>query len=292
MEPKVFVSYVHSQDRKYMSKVNYLINFLKVNKIQVIDDRGGSPACLRFGHSQAHFMEQLRSSDINYVLIMCSKEYTERALQCNTGVGKETLIIESEILGKPFQEKFVPIITECDENGAPCLPGYLADIFGVDLREDDQAGYKKIIAHIFGKPYEYEEIIFPKRYAPVKETNIVACPNCNMLAYDMNAIECTYCGYQAIDSELAENFITKALNITSENYNEGDEYPLYNCPECDSMSLVRKLNGQYFCFSCQSTFEYDEITRCEFCGFMIYAPEKGEAALCDGCFHRHDHDDD
>ena len=57
MEPKVFVSYVHSQDRKYMSKVNYLINFLKVNNIQVIDDRGGSPACLRFGHSQAHFME-------------------------------------------------------------------------------------------------------------------------------------------------------------------------------------------------------------------------------------------
>ena len=59
------------------------------------------------------------------VLIFCDKTYTEKANNRTGGVGDETVIISSEVYGKVTQEKFIPIITERDEDGKEYVPAYI-----------------------------------------------------------------------------------------------------------------------------------------------------------------------
>lgn len=97
-------------------------------------------------------MEQcVTGPDIDRVLIICDKLYTEKANNREGGVGDETVIISPEMYGHEKQEKFIPIVAEYDENNEPYLPAYLKARIYIDLSNDMdfETGYEK---PIFKKP--------------------------------------------------------------------------------------------------------------------------------------------
>ena len=71
------------------------------------------------------------------VLIFCDKTYTEKANNRTGGVGDETVIISSEVYGKVTQEKFIPIITERDEDGKEYVPAYIKTRIYIDFSNPD-----------------------------------------------------------------------------------------------------------------------------------------------------------
>lgn len=91
-----------------------LVERLMSHGIEVVLDKW----YLKEGQDKYVFMEQcVSNSEIDRVLIICDKAYAEKANNREGGVGDETVIISTEIYGKVNQEKFIPIIVECDDEG-------------------------------------------------------------------------------------------------------------------------------------------------------------------------------
>lgn len=62
-------------------------------------------------------MEQmLNELTAKKVLLICNKEYTEKANARKGGVGIESTIVSEEIYNNAEQTKFIPVIFESDKN--------------------------------------------------------------------------------------------------------------------------------------------------------------------------------
>lgn len=145
--PKVFISYAWGNKEKVLS----LAERLKNDGIDVMIDVWK----LKEGQDKYAFMEQCVSNqDICKVLIICDKEYTQKANSRTGGVGDETAIISPEIYGKEKQEKFIPVIFEKDYKGKPYQPVYVKSRIYIDLSDGDnyEDGYEKLVRNIFNKP--------------------------------------------------------------------------------------------------------------------------------------------
>ena len=83
------------------------------------------------------FMENVLTSDrIDAVIIVCNKDYAEKANKRSGGVGYESEMILSEIRNKPLQRKYIPVVIEHDENGELPLPNFLKSRYCIDLSKD------------------------------------------------------------------------------------------------------------------------------------------------------------
>ena len=110
---------------------------------------------LKEGQDKYQFMERcVNDPDITKVLIVCDKQYANKANNRTGGVGDETVIISSEIYGNMQQEKFIPIIAEKDEDGRPCVPTYIKSRIYIDLSDENsyEAEYEKLLRNIYDKP--------------------------------------------------------------------------------------------------------------------------------------------
>ena len=142
--PKVFISYSWSSEDMTMAR-------LMSHGIEVVLDKWD----LKEGQDKYVFMEQCVSdSEIDRVLIICDKAYAEKANNREGGVGDETVIISTEIYGKVNQEKFIPIIVECDDDGKPYIPLYIKTRIYVNLSETEkyEEEYEKLLRNIYEKP--------------------------------------------------------------------------------------------------------------------------------------------
>ncbi|MCH5200720.1 MAG: toll/interleukin-1 receptor domain-containing protein [Oscillospiraceae bacterium] len=145
--PKIFISYSWSSDDLVVPLAERLVS----HGVDVVLDKWD----LKEGQDKYAFMEQcVNDPDIDKVLIVCDKKYAEKANKREGGVGDETAIISPEIYGNVKQEKFVPIIAECDEEGNPYVPAYIKsriyiDLSNVDNYEDE---YEKLLRNIYEKP--------------------------------------------------------------------------------------------------------------------------------------------
>ena len=128
--PKVFISYSWAvQDR-----VKKLAERLIENGVDVIVDIYD----LKNGQDKYLFMEQaVNNPEIQKVLIVCDKTYTQKANCRSGGVGDETVIISPEVYGTTNQTKFIPIIFEKDEHGNPFCPTYLRSRIYIDFSDVD-----------------------------------------------------------------------------------------------------------------------------------------------------------
>ena len=145
--PKVFISYSWSSDDITVPLAQRLVS----HGIDVILDKWD----LKEGQDKYVFMEQcVNNSEVDKVLIVCDKKYVDKANNREGGVGDETAIISTEIYGKVNQEKFIPIIAECDEEGNPYVPLYIKSRIYVDLSNMEQyeAEYEKLLRNIYEKP--------------------------------------------------------------------------------------------------------------------------------------------
>src|SRR3954447_22330801 len=150
MHPKLFISYGWSS-REHEKWVLGLAKELREAGVDVILDKWD----LKEGHDAHAFMERMVSDpDIKKVVLICDKEYAEKADKRSGGVGTETQIITPELYAKQEQSKFVAIVTERAEDGTPYLPTYYKSRIYIDRGEasDYASNFEQLVRWIYDKP--------------------------------------------------------------------------------------------------------------------------------------------
>lgn len=148
--PKIFISYSWTNPVHEDWVIN-LAERLVSDGVDVVIDKWN----LKEGQDKFNFMETMvKSKDIQKVLIILDKKYSEKAEQRAGGVGTETQIISPKIYGDVSQEKFIPIVSEKDENGNAYVPTYLEGRIYIDLSEQDkfEENYESLLRNIYQRP--------------------------------------------------------------------------------------------------------------------------------------------
>jgi len=147
--PRVFISYSWTSD-DHVEWVADLGERLMNDGIDVVLDQWS----LKDGQDLNIFMEQMVTDpSIKRVIIVSDALYVSKA-DARRGVGTESQIISQEVYQKVDQEKFVALIRERDEGGAPCLPVFLKSRKYVDFSDSDNeaAAYEALIRNIYERP--------------------------------------------------------------------------------------------------------------------------------------------
>ena len=149
--PKVFVSYSHdSPDHKkwVMEIATKLIN----NGVDVILDQWE----LKAGADIALFMERY-IKDSDYVLMICTEKYVEKANAGKGGVGYERMIITADLIKDIDSTKFIPIIKQAGTHKVPAFLG--TKLFTNISGKDFEFNYDELVRTIHGTPlYEKPNI--------------------------------------------------------------------------------------------------------------------------------------
>lgn len=150
--PKVFISYSHdSQEHKKW--VLDLATRLRNTGIDAIIDQWE----LRPGDDLPHFMET-HLADSDYVLMVCTNRYVEKANSGVGGVGYEKMIVTSNLLTNIDSNKIIPIIRQ---DGSRNIPTFLKTKLFIDfsLTDEFEYSYDELIRTIHDSPlYEKPEI--------------------------------------------------------------------------------------------------------------------------------------
>lgn len=147
--PVVFVSYSWTPMRN-QETVFELVSKLRQDGIRVIYDKED----LYPGQNINYFMEQaLERNDVDNIIVVCNKDYAEKANNRQGGVGYEAGIIISEIKSAPLQRRVIPVAVEMDAHGNPYLPTKFKELYYIDLTKEN--GYSELIEAI--KKYKEEQ---------------------------------------------------------------------------------------------------------------------------------------
>lgn len=148
--PKVFISYSWKPSTNKQRAIELAEGMIN-DGINVIIDVWN----LAEGQDKYQFMEQMVTDpEIIRVLLICNKDYKEKADQRKGGVGTESLIISDKIYKQADQKKFIPVIFEKDENGVAYLPTFIHSRIYIDLSSEEifEEKYEKLLRNIFDKP--------------------------------------------------------------------------------------------------------------------------------------------
>ena len=147
--PKVFISYSwHPKENQI--RVQQLAERLSSDGVHVIIDIWD----LQDGQDKNKFMEQMVANpEVKKVLLICTKEYAEKANTRKGGVGIESTIVSEEIYTNAEQTKFIPVVYEY-ENDKPCVPVFAKSRIFIDLSSDEkfEGGYDQLLRDIYDKP--------------------------------------------------------------------------------------------------------------------------------------------
>lgn len=150
--PRVFVSYSHDSAAHKMWVLDFATTLRNRGVDAVIDQWDLKP-----GDDLPHFMEtQLASAD--YVIMVCSEKYVEKANAGEGGVGYEKMIMTSSLLSRIDSAKVIPIIRQ---NGGNARPTFLNTKLYVDFSKDSEQEYSldELLRHLLNAPlYEKPEI--------------------------------------------------------------------------------------------------------------------------------------
>lgn len=131
----VFISYSHDSD-KHKRWVGELVQDLRQQLNSSNVDFVFDQSDLKPGQDMARFMER-GISDSDYVLVICTSNYNQKADSGHGGVGYEKMIITSELLTNQDTHKFIPIVRNV--MSARLTPLCLSTRLYVDL--SDNANY-------------------------------------------------------------------------------------------------------------------------------------------------------
>ncbi len=149
--PKLFISYswTSPQHEKWVVE---LAEKLRDSGVDAIFDKWD----LKEGHDVTKFMEKMvTDSTIDKVLMVVDKNYTEKANTGEGGVGKETQIISKGVYENKWQEKFVALVLDKDENGTPYLPVYYQSRKYIDFPKSyGKKELENLLRWIFNKPLD------------------------------------------------------------------------------------------------------------------------------------------
>ncbi len=148
--PKIFISYSWSSN-EHKDWVKNLAERLVSDGVDVSIDIWS----LKHGNDMNTFMESMvTSTEIEKVLIILDKIYSEKANNRKGGVGIEAQIISPEIYKNVSQEKFIPLIKEKDEHGVPYVPAFLNGRFSIDFSESNsyEQSYEELLRNLYKRP--------------------------------------------------------------------------------------------------------------------------------------------
>lgn len=172
-QPKVFISYSWSS-KEHKTWVLELSKKLISDGIKVILDEWD----LKEGQDKHVFMEKMiTDKKINKVLVICDEKYSKKADNRAGGVGTETQIISKKVYEDTGQEKFIPVISERNDDGKPYMPSFMASRIFIDLSSDEnyKNNYKKLIRNLYGKPISKKPSLgTPPSYIIEGEEEVVA----------------------------------------------------------------------------------------------------------------------
>lgn len=109
------------------------------------------------GDDLPHFMET-ELSKCDYVVIVCSETYVNKANAGEGGVGYEKMIVTSPLLSKIDGNKIIPIV---GQSSAPILPTFLKTKLYINFSNDSEVEYNldELLRTILGTPlYEKPKI--------------------------------------------------------------------------------------------------------------------------------------
>lgn len=142
--PRVFITYSwDDEDHKRWVK-SFTDRLLSDGINAMVDQYDVSP-----GERLTQFMEQ-QITDADYVLVICTPNYKEKADKRTGGVGYEGHIISGEIYAKHNDRKFIPILRRGTRSNA--IPTFMSGKYDVDLSNtaiyDEE--YKKLLTTLLG----------------------------------------------------------------------------------------------------------------------------------------------
>ena len=160
--PKVFISYSHDS-QKHKKWVLDLATRLRNTGVDAIIDQWE----LRPGDDLQHFMET-HLADSDYVLMICTNRYVEKANSGIGGVGYEKMIITSELIKNIDSNKVIPIIRQ---NGTYNVPTFLKTKLFIDFsRTDDfEFSYDELVRTVHNSPLYEKPEIGNNPFTPVEE---------------------------------------------------------------------------------------------------------------------------
>lgn len=125
-----------------------------------------------------------------------------------------------------------------------------------------------------------------------KESYVVPCPACyaNTLALG-DRPSCLFCGYSTEPEVAADEWIETILGKSYQSVlKDGEDYPLYTCPECERETFVDVApsgsqfeHDQCICFACGQAWKESSIDKCGSCG-RPYVVEGDDWGMCPDCF--------
>lgn len=128
--PKVFISYSHDSKEHKLWVLELATRMREEGGVDAIIDQWG----LKPGDDLPHFMEtHLASSD--YVLMICTERYVDKANSGTGGVGYEKMIITSDLISRIDSNKIIPIIRQ---EGTHDVPTFLKTKIYIDFSLPDE----------------------------------------------------------------------------------------------------------------------------------------------------------
>jgi hypothetical protein len=147
--PQAFLSYAWESD-SHTVWVRHLAERLQGKSgVRIILDQWG----LVPGGDQLVFMEQSIET-CNFVIVICTPVYAEKANSREGGVGYESMVITSALADQIDSRKFIPVLRSGDWKSS--LPIYLRSKRGVDLRNDpiSETQYEQLIRALHRQPIQ------------------------------------------------------------------------------------------------------------------------------------------
>jgi|SRR5579875_1155699 len=143
--PSMFISYSW-EDEPHKDWVLALATRLRADGIDVTLDRWG----LKLGQDRTLFMEHA-ITESQYVLLICTPDYAQKAGKRERGVGWESLIITGSLAQVIDQHKFIPVLRKGDWEYA--LPVWLQTRLGIDFRGDpySEDAYQDLVRELHGQ---------------------------------------------------------------------------------------------------------------------------------------------
>ena len=147
--PQVFISYCR-QPEENLIRTQQLAERLARNGVYVVIDLWD----LKDGQDKNAYMESMVTDPtMDKVLMVCNKDYVEKADRRKGGVGAESTIISAELYESMEQDKFIPVIFDKDENGKAYVPVFAKSRIYIDLSDDNyDEGFDQLLRDIYGKP--------------------------------------------------------------------------------------------------------------------------------------------
>jgi hypothetical protein len=147
--PRAFLSYSWDSPEHQHWVVKFAARLQGESGVEIIFDRWR----LNPGDDKLHFMEQA-VADSDFVIVVCTPNYAERANKRKGGVGYESTVITAEMADQMLTNKFVPVLRKGTWTSS--LPTYLKSRMGVDLADDPyrEDEYESLIRALHKEPVQ------------------------------------------------------------------------------------------------------------------------------------------